>query len=76
MLIVLRANCVKAAHTHAQLMAAQKLGNHWVAINQIPLYESNLRSTHLIDSQELIERPISKTRAPIGWFQSEANVYM
>jgi len=67
---------MKAAHTHAQMVAAQKLGNHWLAINQIPLHESKLRSTHLIDSQELIERPISKTRAPIGWFQSEEIVYM
>jgi len=67
---------MKAAHTYAQLMAAQKLENHWLALNQIPLHESNLRSTHLIDSQELIARPISKTRAPISWFQSEANVYV
>jgi len=67
---------MKATHTYTQLMAAQKLGNHWLALDQIPLYESKyLRSTHLIDSQELIERSISKTRAPIGWFQSEANVY-
>jgi len=65
----LRADCTKAAHTHTQL-----LGNHWLALNQIPLHESNLRSTYLIDSQELIERPISRTRAPIGRVQSGANV--
>jgi len=65
---------MKAADTHTQLMVTQKLANHWLALNQIPLHDSNLRSTHLIDSEELIEWPISKTRAPIGWFQSEANV--
>jgi len=45
---------MKAARTHTQLMAAQKLGKRCLALNQIPLHESNLRYTQLIDSQELL----------------------
>ena len=46
--------------THTQLIATQKLGDHWSQLNQISLYERNLRSTQLIDAQMLIDLPISR----------------
>jgi len=35
---LIRADCMKAAHTYTQLMPAKKFGNHWLALDQIPLH--------------------------------------
>jgi len=50
---LIKGDCMNATHT--QLIATQKLGDHWSQLNQISLYERNLRSTQLIDAQMLID---------------------